>query len=132
VHKVAIDDETYQYVAFAARATGMTEAEVLARAVAALREAPLADARSDTWAERPIYGEYRGQRVTALFLPATRRVTVTSEPLAGSDFRSPSAAASAVVAALNDGREMHRVNGMRFWRDVASGVRLEALANSSS
>jgi hypothetical protein len=134
VRTIEVDDATYEFIAFAARTMGVSEAAIVERAVATLRApSPLPEATRatgpaiDRWADRAIHADYRGARVTARFLPATRRVTLTSEPLAGKAFGSPSAAATAVVAALNAGREMTRVNGLRFWKDDATGARLDAL-----
>jgi hypothetical protein len=126
---IEVEDETYEFIVFAARAAGISEAAVVQRAVAALRApAPSSRPVADPWSDRSIFATYRGTRVSARFLPATRRVTVLSEPLAGKGFNSPSAAATAVVAALNPDRTMTKVNGLRFWRDAATGARLDAFA----
>lgn len=131
MRSVEIDEETYDLIMFVARAAGTTPGAVVARAVGALRAepspAPPASA-SPSGPEREIYAIYRGEEVRATYLAATRRVAITSGTLAGRVFRTPSAAASAVIGALNPGREMSRVSGMRFWRDAATGQRLEAVA----
>jgi negative regulator of replication initiation len=132
VRSIELDDATFDYVAFAARAAGVNESEIVRRAVEALRRpATPALPAFDPWQDRRIHASYRGQRVTAIFLPATKRVTVTSEPLAGNAFGSPSAAATAVVSAFNAGRPMNRVNGLRFWQDDATGARLDALLTAA-
>jgi hypothetical protein len=129
VRSVDIDDETYELISFAARAAGVTPAAIIARALAELRTAPTSQhAPAGEFTERPIYALYRGEEITAVYLPATRRVAIRSGSLAGRVFRTPSAAASAVVAALNPGREMSRINGLRFWRDAVTGGRLDTLS----
>ena len=73
----------------------------------------------------PVYGIYHGRRVEGMFTPATQRLVVTSEPLAGKGFKSPSGAARAVVAALNPARAVPNLNGWTFWRTVATDDRIE-------
>ena len=127
MRNVEIDDETYDLIVFAARAAGVDPAAIVARAVALLREDPASAERATAEREgRPIYVIYRGSQTTAAYDPATHRVTVTSGSLAGRVFRTPTAAASAVVAEANPGRRMGRINGRRFWRDSATGRYLDA------
>ena len=125
--KLALDDRTAAVVRARARDLGVSEGEFVRRAILAYvlagRETPV----RDPWAPIPIYGEYDGRRVDGLYLPATRRVTVTSAPLPGAGFKSPSGAARAVVAALNPARSQAQSNGWRFWRLAESGERLEVL-----
>lgn len=66
--------------------------------------------------EIPVFGTYSGQTVEAVFNRASRRVRITSGTLSGRHFDSPSAAAGAVVAALNPGRKHPATNGLTFWR----------------
>jgi hypothetical protein len=129
MYEIELDDATYGLVRFAARMFKVSEAEVIARAVRELSrpDQPDAPRRQDPWEPVPVYGDYGGRRVDGLYLPATRRLTVTSEPLAGRHFKSPSGAARAVVAALNPDRESTQTNGWRFWHLNSTGERLEAL-----
>jgi hypothetical protein len=128
VPTIELDDRTAELVRFAARLFGVSESEVVARAV---RE--FAASRDETvkppnpFAPIAIYGEYEGRRFDAEFLPATGRVTVLTEPLEGQRFRSPSGAARAVVALLNPGRSATQTNGWRFWRLAESDARLEVV-----
>ncbi len=120
VPQIDVDDDTYGALRIAANAAGVSVGEVVARALAALgREAP-PPTPADPWVDVPIYTEYLGQRVEAVFLPATRRVLITSGPLAGKEFATPSAAAGAVVASRNP-RVNPRSNGWRFWHVTATG-----------
>lgn len=129
MRQVDVDEQTYQVIRLAARIAGISEAEIVARAVRALPEGPpLAPVPAfDPWVEIPIYAVYQGERVDARFLPATRRVAVTSGPLAGRDFPTPSAAAGAIVAASNPGRRDTRTNGWRFWRVVETNGYLDSV-----
>jgi hypothetical protein len=74
-----------------------------------------------------VWGEYDGRRVEGEYLPATRRLTVTSDPLAGTTFKTPSGAARSVIAALNPARNAAQANGWRFWHITETGERLEVL-----
>ncbi|HEX8001785.1 MAG TPA: hypothetical protein VF519_03730 [Mycobacteriales bacterium] len=106
----------------------VSEAEVVARAVQAYaREHPPAERPGlDPWEPVAVYAQYAEHRVEGLYLPATRRLTVTSGPVAGTRYKTPSGAARAVVAAFNPSRAS-TTNGWRFWRVVDTDERLEVL-----
>lgn len=126
---INLDEPTHALVRFAARLFSLSEAEVVGRAVREyareVEESPRPG--SDRWMPVDIYGEYRGQRVEEQYLPATRRITITSEPLGGTAYQSPSGAARAAVAALNPKRGAPQANGWRFWHLGETGERLEVL-----
>ena len=123
--QIDVDEPTYDALRIAANAAGVSMSEIVVRALAALaHEAPRPVA--DPWDEVPIFTNYAGRRVDARFLPATRRVVITSGPLAGRDFASPSAAAGAVIAATRPGTDT-RANGWRFWHVASSGDYLDGL-----
>lgn len=126
--RIEIDDETYSLVRFAARLFGATESEVIARAVRALRDARKEQAPpDDPWTPIPLYAEYAGVRIDAEYVRATRRLRITSAPLAGETFTTPSAAASAVINALRRTPGSAQTNGWRFWRIATTHQRLETL-----
>lgn len=127
---VELDESTHALVRFASRMFGVTEAEVVGRAVQAYsrdRSPVERPEQRDPWRPVPVYGAYEGRRVEGLYLPATRRLTVTSDPLPDSRFKSPSGAARAVVAAVNPDRTATQTNGWRWWRLVETDERLEVL-----
>jgi hypothetical protein len=128
---IELDEQTHAYVRFAARVAGVAEADIVARAVAAYVE-DSAPPAPDPWTPVPIHAVYREQRVDALFVPRTHRVAITSGPLEGQKFPSPSGAARAVVAALNPERGAVHTNGWRFWRLTETDDRLEVLRQASS
>ena len=125
--RLEVDDETYALVRYAARLLRIPESEFIARAVHALGEGTPGGADRDPWEPVDVFAEYEGRRVTGNYIAATNRMTVTSEPLAGTTYRSPSAAARAVVAALNPARVATQTNGWRFWKVTATGQRLAVL-----
>lgn len=126
---IDLDERQHAHVRFAARLFGVTEGEIVARAVREFaRAAPAPDRPgSDPSVPVAVTAEYEGQQVAGEYLPASRRLTVTSGPVAGQEFRSPSGAASAVVAALNPSRSAAQTNGWRFWHIAQTGERLEVL-----
>lgn len=126
--QIDVDQPTYDAIRIAANAAGVPMGVIVARALAAFaRETPPGTA--DPWTEVRIYAEYLGQRVEGRFLPATRRVVLTSGPLAGRDFPSPSAAAAAVIRETNPARDA-RTNGWRFFHVASSGQHLDVLRSS--
>ncbi len=124
---IEVDERTYAQVRFAARMASLTEADVVARAVDAFVRSDEGRPVRDPWDPVPVYAEYGEHRVEALYLPANHRVTVTTPPVAGQSFRSPSGAARAVVTAVNPTRNATQTNGWKFWHVAATGDRLEAL-----
>jgi len=129
VATVDLDDRTHELVRFAARTFGVSEAEVVARAVHAFseRDAALSRPGRNPWEPVPVYGEYDGHRVEGSYLPATRRLTVTSGDLAGTRFKTASGAARAAASALRADGRAPAMNGWRFWRLVETDERLEVL-----
>lgn len=122
---VEVGDSTYGALRIAANAAGVSVADVIDLALRALADT---DPRppSDPWAEVGIHAEYLGTRVEARFLPATRRVVITTGPLADTTYATPSAAAGAVVA--HHGRRTDtRTNGWRFWRVTDTGAYIETV-----
>jgi hypothetical protein len=113
---VTLDEATHTYIRFAAGMFGVTEAEVIARAVRLATTRTAEDAEPlDTWAAIPLCAEFDGKQWEASFIPATGRVRVTTEPLAGKAFKSPSGAARAIVAACKPERASPQTNGWTFW-----------------
>lgn len=127
--EITVDQATYDALRLAANAAGVTMSEIIRRALAALTagEPP---PEPDPWVDVPVYGEYRGRRVEGRFLPATSRLVVTTGSLAGQEFASPTAAATAVVALANPARASS-TNGWRFWHVAESGDFLDVLRSAA-
>ena len=131
MRQIDVDEQTFEVIRLAALVAGVSEAEVVARAVRAMPKGrgDVPTVPVDPWSDVEIYAVYQGRRVEAKFLPATRRVTMTSGPLAGRSFRTPSTAAAAVVADVNPDRGSP-TNGWRFWRVVATNAHLDSIRSS--
>jgi hypothetical protein len=132
VRQIEVDEQTYEVIRLAALVAGISEADVVARAVRALPSGrgDVPAVPPDPWVDVDIYAVYQGRRVEARFLPATRRVTLTSGPLAGRTFPTPSTAAAAVVAEVNPDRGSP-TNGWRFWRVVATNAHLDSIRSTA-
>ena len=76
----------------------------------------------------PIYADYEGTHVEAIYYPSTKRVDITSGVLSGRSYRSPSGAAIGVVQALNPQVHPNR-NGWSFWFLSATGQALQSIRN---
>jgi hypothetical protein len=73
-----------------------------------------------------IHMMYLKARTEAVFEATSHRVRITSGPLAGQWFGTPSAAAVAVVTEANPTKSPSR-NGWETWRISATGAKLQSL-----
>lgn len=73
-----------------------------------------------------VHATYEEHRITGLYESPTHSLTVTSSPLEGRSYKSPSGAAIAVVQALNPRVNPSR-NGWTFWTVTATGATLQSL-----
>ncbi|MEU5370250.1 hypothetical protein ABZ362_14915, partial [Streptomyces sp. NPDC005951] len=116
---IEVDAQTYRSIEFAARMGGTTAAEVVARLVRTVSEPPAASAAtgvSGAAAGRKVavYADYEGHRTYGEYDRDTKRIDVTSGPLTGQSFKSPTGAARAVVEHYKPGVNPNR-NGWSFW-----------------
>jgi hypothetical protein len=124
---IDVDDETHSKVVFAARLMNCSPSEVIRRLVVSWSTAEESGGPQEGVA---VHAIYRSQRVEGVFDPAARTLTVTSGPHAGTSYPSPSAAAMAVIQALNPDRSPN-ANGWTFWRVTRSGEELKSLRRSA-
>jgi hypothetical protein len=127
---IEVDDQTYRSLEFAARMAKTTAGDVVALLVAqaSMPEPPSAATDAE---ETPrtvkVYADYDGHRTHGAFDPTTSRIDITSGPLAGRSFKTPTGAARAVVAHYNPGVNPNR-NGWSFWmRDDGSGATVQTI-----
>lgn len=127
---VEVDERTHRSLEFAARMSGCSAGEVVARLVAtASMPAP---AREETTHRESsggvgVFADYEGRRTQGSYYPKTTRIDITSGPLAGQSFKTPTGAARAVVALYKPGISPNR-NGWSFWMlDDGSGRFLQSI-----
>ncbi|HWG99096.1 MAG TPA: hypothetical protein VNV66_07170 [Pilimelia sp.] len=119
---VEVDAATDRYLAFAAQLAGVSKGAVIAQMIERMRAAE----PSERPTELMIYADYAGHRTHGVFVPGPGRVEITSGPLAGSSYKTPSEAARAVVAQYNPTVSPHR-NGWTFWSLESSGQPLQTV-----
>ncbi|WP_455361583.1 hypothetical protein [Streptomyces sp. SYSU K21746] len=133
---IEVDEQTYRSIEFAARMGGTTASEVVARLVRTASVPPSAPAttgKEDAEAERKVdvYVDYEGHRTHGSYDRDTKRIDITSGPLAGQGFKTPTGAARAVVAHYKPGVNPNR-NGWSFWMlDDGSGEFLQTIRYST-
>jgi hypothetical protein len=79
----------------------------------------------------PVQALYEGTLITGEFDATSGRMTITSGPLRGQHFKSPSGAAMAVVRALNPSVHPNR-NGWTFWTVSDTGQVLESMRRKTN
>lgn len=133
--EIEVDAATYRSLEFAARMSGCKAGEVVARLVA---EASMPTPPRNTDSEQPekaggvtVYADYEGHRTQGRYDPRTTRIDITSGPLAGRSFKTPTGAARAVVAHYKPSVSPHR-NGWSFWMlDDGAGKFLQSIRKTS-
>lgn len=110
-----------------------TAGEVVARLVeqASMPEpVPAASVASGVSTGIPVYADYGGYRTHGTFDRTTTRIDITSGPLAGRSFKTPTGAAMAVVRYYKPGVSPNR-NGWSFWNlDDGSGRFLQSIRHT--
>lgn len=105
----------------------MTPSGVIEKLVAQTSREPTAPAGASNPKAVAVYADYNGERIQGLFDPVTTRIDITSGQVSGTKYKSPSAAARAVVESERPGVDSNR-NGWTFWSlDDGSGRRLQAI-----
>lgn len=132
---IEVDEQTYRSLEFAARMSGSTAGEVVARLVAAASMPASVSAegkeQTEDGREVGVYVDYEGHRTHGVYSRDTTRIDITSGPLAGRSFKTPTGAARAVVAHYKPGVSPNR-NGWSFWViDDGSGKFLQSIRRST-
>lgn len=118
-----VSAEVYDTVQLLAKALGTTEDGALRRLIEEYRPKP---AHETEPAGRPVHAVYDGNRIEGRYHPETEKVVITSEPLAGLSFKSPSGAAIAVVRHYRPEVNPNR-NGWSFWTLTENGQLLNSI-----
>lgn len=117
---VEVDDATFEVLRMLAAYSGVQPSDVIAKLIADLSPG-VGPAIPTTPGGIPIHKVYKGVRCDGVFDPRTGTVSIASGPLTGRAFATPSAAAVAVVKAINPGRSNPETNGYRFWKTEGGG-----------
>jgi hypothetical protein len=114
---IEVDDQTDRAIEFAARMANISKGEVVARLVERASVPALAPPAGDASGASDVinvHADYGGHRTQGTYDPVTTRIDITSGPLAGRSFKTPTGAARAVVAHYNPKVSPNR-NGYTFW-----------------
>lgn len=121
---IQVDEQTAEKLEFAARMQGTTAGKVVSRLVHDFMAPPTT---SDSGQTATVYALYAGHKTTGAFDRETKRLDVTSGPLKGQSFKTPTGAARAIVAHYNPAVSPHR-NGWSFWLlEDGSGKPLQSI-----
>jgi len=125
---INVDERTYRSVEFAALMAGLSMGEVVARLVSGtVATNPEARASGGDGEMVEVYCDYEGHRTMGCFDRRTHRVDITSGPLSGRSYKSPSRAAIEVVTHYKPTVNPNR-NGWSFWvLNDGSGKLLQSL-----
>ena len=123
---VAASQPVVQVEAFAETSETTDIAEILALIDAPMGHPSHEIASPHRGTRSRIFAVYKGVRTEAVFVHGTNEVTLTSGPLSGQGYQTPSGAARAVVAYQSPTINPLR-NGWEFWNlDDGSGRQLRA------
>ena len=127
---VEVDDDTDRYLAFAAEIAGLTKGQVVAKLVMDARSRVMSPTAERGDREEPravrVFADYAGHRTYASFIPGPGRLEITSGPLNGRVFKTPSQAAREIVGHYNPEVSPHR-NGWSFFLIEETGAPLQTL-----
>lgn len=118
---IELDDGTHRALEFAARVANCTTGEVVARLVEQASMSQPVKAAGEAAVEVPdrenglaVYADYDGHRTLGTYDQDTSRIDITSGPLKGSSYKTPTGAARAVISHYKPEISPHR-NGWSFW-----------------
>lgn len=120
---IEVDENTMKALELAAHIAGTTPGGVVKRLV----EAASTPKPSNGSARVDVVADYEGHRTRGKYDSTTHRVDITSGPLAGQSFKSPTGAARAIVHHYKPSVSSNR-NGWSFWLlDDGSGEPLQSI-----
>jgi hypothetical protein len=127
VETIEVDSRTFRELSLIAKTGGLTHGQAVTFLI---EEFHRTSTPPETGPSAPpgvaVYATYQGQRIEGVFDVATGGLTVSSAPLQGKWFRSPSGAAKAVVATLKPGVTPNR-SGYDFWFVTSTGKTLASI-----
>ena len=125
---VQVLKSTREQIALLAMAWDISEAQVIDRLLATFKASGRAveGEPSASPSAVPVHAVYEGHRIEGVFDRETGTLTISSGPLAGTSYKSPSGAAVDVVHVINPKVHPNR-NGWSFWTVTATGATLQTL-----
>ena len=134
-----VDEETAEAIRGLAKEHAMTVGAVVELLLQAYHEdvgrqvltnaRPIKD-RAPDGSSVEVFMTYENERICAQFAPSTTSLAISSGPLAGQAFRSPSGAAKAVIQHTNPASDGSR-NGWITWFVASSGQPLQSIRHRS-
>lgn len=126
---IEVADRDHERVTLLARAWQATEGEVVRRLLDEFaKPSHTTSSEGKTLDGVPVYADYEGSHIEALYYPSTKRMDITSGALSGRSYKSPSGAAIGVVQAHNPNVHPNR-NGWSFWFLAENGQALQTIRN---
>ena len=124
--EIAVAHEVHERISLLALAWGTSEGKAVERLLDAFQKSGPRHQDPNVDRRIRVHAVYEGARTDGLFEPVSEALEITSGPLAGRSFRSPSGAAVAVVQATNRGINPNR-NGWSFWIQTETGEILQMI-----
>lgn len=122
--EVKVSHHVYERLTLLAVAWEISEGEVVERLLNDFQKSGQRRQEPRTDDRIRVHASYEGTQTDGLFDPASEVIEITSGPLAGKSFKSPSGAATAVVQAANPRVSPNR-NGWSFWIRTDTGQMLQ-------
>jgi hypothetical protein len=115
VRQIGISESSYIAIDLAAKLAGTTHAQVVTDLLARVASPSIPASANDPDGDQvAIARDYKGHRTKGILFPSTGRVTISSGPLSGRSFATPSGAGKAVII-HHSGNQKATCDGWRFW-----------------
>ncbi|MBS2963956.1 hypothetical protein KGA66_12945 [Actinocrinis puniceicyclus] len=127
--KMSVDvaDDVYSKVRLLGQAWGVDDNEVIRRLLESFQKPATVEGSTDRpETEVPVHVIFEKVRTEAVYDQVARSITISSGPLAGQAFSTPSGAAAAVIKQYRPDVSPSR-NGWSFWTITADGNLLQSI-----
>lgn len=121
---IAVPHHVHQRITLLALAWRISEGEAVERLLDDFQKSGQRQHGATIDSRIKVHAVYEGSRTEGLFDPSSGTLEITSGPLVGQRFKSPSGAAVAVVQKANPGVNPNR-NGWSFWVRTETGELLQ-------
>jgi hypothetical protein len=124
--QVNVSQPVHSQLTLLARAWKISEGDAVRRLLEEFQRDDEPSAHAPSTGVVEIHADYQGTRTHGEFDATTHRVTITSGPLSGKSWKSPSGAAVALVRQANPTIRAER-NGWAFWVVSSNGEAIQTL-----